>query len=119
MIDYTLYIHGELRKFVEYEKIHDNEIASLCPSIHRDTIEEAKLGYTGNFVKKLKTEPIGCLMKINKVCTLKDSCSCYDSRICTTKTKKKIPACFYAYESSQPNDVIHHWADNAIVILRT
>lgn len=108
-------------------------VTTLCTSISREIMEEAKMGYDTRFLKCLRSPPIGCLLRVySPRCSLFKDCTMANARECTTKnsTRKggKFPSC-WSYDVSYVDAeivaevrefcdaVIHSWRENHHVIL--
>lgn len=73
-------------------------VLKLCTMAPRQTMEDAKNGYTKPLENALRSPPDGCLMKLDKpVCANVKDCAMADAEKCTTKfnlLKNKFPECW-------------------------
>jgi len=104
---------------------HFAPLQALCTQLTRSQLEEAKGGYDEALKSKLRSPPVGCLIKNPApVCSLIASCSMANKKECTTKnvTKRggKFPDCWTvetgklqgferAWAAELSDVVIHAW----------
>lgn len=110
----------ELVSIEEFNKL-PKHIHSLIPQVPKEIMESAKIGDDRQFIKLLKTQPIGCLLKIEKKrCVHSKNCAMYDEYPCTISIKRKyLNLCWDSENGNLATEIIRHWRNNTNVIYVT
>jgi len=106
------------------------QILSLCTQVTHSELEDAKAGYDVPFKKKMKSQPIGCLLRVDKYnCSELQSCSMAVRGKCDTKNidkryRPQFPSCWtYDSKFSESKElvdiIVHAWRQRQHVVLVT
>ena len=85
--------HPEVRKAIAGILLH-------CSFASRETMEEAKAGYDTNFKLRIRSQPVGCMVKSDPhVCRLIDDCAMAVLSVCSLHnamplSPKPLPICW-------------------------
>jgi len=121
----------EINKFV-FDQVKNNiksiqKLIEKCSFVPTEILQEAKMGHTDRFQKYLNTQPMGCLIQIDKpICKLINDCGMADINKCHTKfisnNRGKFPICLeYSTDSIELKDlswiIVHAWREGNYIII--
>ena len=140
--DYTIWLStGEELQVTEIADLEFSKsgledvepVLSLCTKLSHRELEEAKEGYDSALKSKMKSPPVGCLLRFeHPICAEIKRCSMADPKKCSTKHTSrgggKFPICWTCSRSLPKNQeqsdltymcniIVHAWRQGRHVIV--